>query len=875
MRTIFLLLLVALTALAESHLTKHSRHAKRELLVRSKRRWVLSTIEIEEEDIGPFPKRISKMFNDVTHSSGQKYLIRGKGVDETPTGVFSIDENSGIVYAHKSVNREEYGLFEIKFDVLSKDTGIRIDDELSFNIEVKDINDNPPTITMPEMPVDVNENTPEGFLPVSLQVTDKDVLNNSKFDIIIISQEPQEPKIELKQIDSGLTRLSLKGCFNYHKAKEYEVVVQAKDHGKPSLSSTAVITLNIVNKNSNRPTFREKKYSGEVVESTIKADVLRIEVDDKDTPKTPAWRAKYFFMNKIDNENYKLETDPETNDGILSVIKGMNFDKTTSIYLLVGVENEEPFFLCENHSPSGTPPPIDTVNITMTVIDVNDPPDFGETSIKVYRAEEAEPGDVLYTPKVRDDSDESKIRYVLREDSANWLTINEKTGEIKTTEKMDRESAYVKDDKYKVIIEAIDTGEPPATGTCTVLVHLGDINDNNPGLVNKSLIMCGNKDNKVMVPAMDADASPFSGPFTFSLGSDDKALTEQWKLDPSNGMEGGLVSLVALPYDTYLVPLVIQDQQTSIGEHIVEVVVCDCEKGDVCRAKKPKSSGFGAAAIGLLFLGLLLFLLLLLLFKCQCRRKDFKHIPMVQDEGYQSIIKYNQEGGGSACMSEPTLLLTPTNTMAVTDGLKMGTMQRSQTIPVMAQDMDMYNSSTFGMRSQTIPVMAQDMDMHNSSTFGMRSQTIPVMAQDMDMYNSSTFGMMNPNMTSQGMQRQRDRIRSNGGQTMRSTWGSNRMNTYQGGASRYNRSVSLQSSQHISDHIDRRLHEIGGNHVNRPVYAPYEYAYEGQGSRCLSLENLSLSNHGDDLMFLNDLGPKFKTLAGICHKTIQEKNVQL
>lgn len=77
------------------------------------------------------------------------------------------------------------------------------------------------------------------------------------------------------------------------------------------------------------------------------------------------------------------------------------------------MENEEPLFSCINGKPA-TPDARaarkpNTTKVAVKVIDINDPPVFQNKIQKVYKNEEADPGDVLYKPVVKD-VDSDKIR---------------------------------------------------------------------------------------------------------------------------------------------------------------------------------------------------------------------------------------------------------------------------------------------------------------------------------------------------------------------------------------------------------------------------------------------------------------------------------
>ncbi|KAK5611937.1 hypothetical protein CRENBAI_006297 [Crenichthys baileyi] len=687
MRSLSLLLLVALAALVENEEGgKHHSRPKREFLSRSKRRWVLSTIELEEEMNVKYPFKLSQMFNDKTAGKQFEFDIKGEGVNE---GLFSIDKVTGDVYAHAPVDREKKASYHITFDVWDKLTNEKIDRELAFDVEVKDINDNAPRFTAITKEASVKENTPSGeYLPASMEAVDDDQEGtvNSTVVITVDKQFPAEPKIGIAQISGRLHRLIFDGCFDYDKEKIYSILIKASDRGNPPLSSTATIKLNVIDTNSHQPTFKQRQYNAEAMEMTTLETLLRVAVEDKDTPNTDGWRAKYFFISGNEDGLYKITTDPKTNEGVISIVKEKNFEVHTLVKLRIGVENVEPISVCKDGkliTNSKKVPPPDSVNITVKMIDTNDAPVFEKYTDDVYQMEESEPGQVLYNPNVHD-IDSSKFRFKLIEDPANWVTVDEKTGKITTIKKMDRESSFVENDIYRIAIAAIDDGSPPATSTCTIKVHLGDINDNIPILVNKTVIMCVNNVDKILVRAQDADAEPYSGPFIFFMG-DDKTASKLWKLDPAYGEEVGLVSLETLPYGNYSVPLVIQDMQNEAAVETLNVEVCECNKSGVCRARKPLSIDLGGAAIGLIFAGLLLFLILLLLFTCNTR-KDPLFVDF--DEGHQTLVKYNHEGGGVECKDN---IHIPVRYKSVTDSLQQDNVQNTEAASEMSNVKDLHS----------------------------------------------------------------------------------------------------------------------------------------------------------------------------------------
>uniref|UniRef100_A0A3Q1FVE7 Cadherin 27 n=1 Tax=Acanthochromis polyacanthus TaxID=80966 RepID=A0A3Q1FVE7_9TELE len=558
--------------------------ARSEPLSRHKRTWIIDSFYIEEGNPGPFPYVLGTVHIDRSYRTF--FELFGEGVDEEPMGVLSIHKDTGELSVHKAVDYEEKTLFQAKKMDLSIDT------RLGIEIYIRDINDNPPLFQRNLYEITVGEESTQGSNLMTVFAHDRDQRGspNSTFHYVIKSVSPKVPYTEF--FVDKLGGISFKGCLDHEVAEMFTVLVEAKDHGEViSLSSSTTVVIHVQDGNNHLPVI-----SGQTVgKHETGSSPLRLHVTDKDTTNSLAWRAKY-SIHGDEGEHFRVETDPDTNDGILTVVKPLDFEAGAQRQLSISVENEAPYFSCYN----GAIQP-HSVKVIIEVEDANDPPVFSVTVKEAMLEENAAVGTwVEKMTAVDPDTSHASVGH----DPAGWVTVDPHTGDITTVKTPDRESPHVVNGLYTVLLHAVDKGEPPQTGTATLQIHVTDQNDNVPQPTVDYVDICmSDGPTTTNVTAFDPDGNPFGGPFTFELLGN---VNGKWKLNPAYGQKQLRYSDVyAGPHS---VDLKISDMQGQFGVYNLSVTVCDCTVIPNCQSRRDTAMKAASGALGVVFASLFLLL---------------------------------------------------------------------------------------------------------------------------------------------------------------------------------------------------------------------------------------------------------------------------
>ncbi|NXE89886.1 DSG2 protein, partial [Menura novaehollandiae] len=620
-------------------------------LVRQKREWTVPPAFIREEEDNSYKNPIAKIHSDLEDTGiVVTYTISGQGVTEPPYGLFVINGKTGDLNITGRVDREKTPVLLVRGHALDKN-GAKLEEPIDLPIKVVDINDNFPVFSHEVFVGSVEELSETGTIVMRINATDADEPNNlnSKIAFRIVSQSPSTAFSMDK--NTGEVRVA-KINLDRETQSSYSLVVEAKDRGgEPGgNAATCSLEIKILDVNDNLPVVESHTFEGSIEENRANVEIMRIKVFDKDEEFSDNWLANFTFVSGNEGGFFRIVTDPQTNEGILTVVKELDYEKMQSLNLGIVVTNKAEFH--KSIKPSYK---AETIPIKIKVINVREGLVFpggtkiieGSEKLKIkqvigqYQAYDEDTGKVA-----------ERVTYMKGKDTANWITVDSVTGEIRLAKNLDYESPHVVNGTYTITILGVTTDFPEKTATGTVVIQVKDENDNCPVIVNPVQTVCSDA-KLVDVTASDLDGYPNSYPFSFTVIDKPEGTAEKWIIVSGNDTSIQLVPQNLKPGRTE-VPILIKDFQglSCAQPQSLRLTVCECDNDGVCQEKYvgAKSVGLGPAAVALIILAFLLLLLIpLLLLLCPGGlgakgfggAKTFVEIP---DHSEAMLRQWNSEG---------------------------------------------------------------------------------------------------------------------------------------------------------------------------------------------------------------------------------------
>ncbi|KAM8727098.1 desmoglein-2-like protein [Acanthopagrus schlegelii] len=801
-----------------------------QVLRRHKREWIVPSRDLKEGHDYTGLDYIAIIRSDKENYTKINYFLSGPGCDEPPRGRFGVDKDTGFVKVYSILDREDIGFYRLKGIAKFLD-GTLAEKDVYLNITVLDINDNPPVIKVQQVGY-VNESSAEGTIVMRVIATDADQENtlHSKISYRIVGQSSSAGMFF---INSQTGEVMVQQRFlDREKQDTYRLTIEASDMGGQAggLRGTGEIEIKILDINDNIPTLEKESYEGSVEENTIGVEVMRIKALDMDMMYTDNWLAMFEFISGNEAGYFSITTDSKTNEGIIMINKALDYEELKVLNLEVGVSNKAQYNFGSSHTSTGTLIK-KRYPLKINVVNQKEGPRF-QPNVKVVTLSEDHTtislGKVIGTYAAIDSDTlqtATNVRYVKLRDTDNWLIIDGKTADIKLNKLPDRESKFLINGTYNAEIICITNDAPSKTATGTIAIQVEDFNDHCPELTAKTQTMCLG-DNVAYLTATDRDEFPNAAPFDFTLIHE--LSKGRWQMEPLNATTVILRNQDYLWPGIYKVAVDVKDQQGKSCHDVqmVEVTVCTCHKvTKVCLARRTDGATavFGASGILLLLLGLLLLLLVpLLLLFCLCGDAAavgaFKAIPY---DTKQQLISYHTEGQGED--KDVPLMTAPVEV----DGGHITTQNVNNYANRYTGGLAELGGANFGGAASGGAV--------NMST---------VTAENMHQYNQYNYsgGQMGMD-TGAGMMTGQEHLHTR----------------YRAGAF---------DGMALSEEFLGEYYTSKANHATQQSQQKdglLIYDYEGQESLAGSVGCCSLLENEDDLSFLDDLGPKFKTLAEICH----------
>ncbi|XP_053092845.1 protocadherin alpha-3 isoform X2 [Pangasianodon hypophthalmus] len=380
------------------------------------------------------------------------YSLVNQDSEEKSSGIFSIDSLSGEITVQGTVDFETQNAYEIHAQ--AKDKGLTPRSaHCKVLIEVVDVNDNAPEISLTSQMNVVMENAKKGTAVALITISDKDSGKNGNAQGKLIGEVPFKLQSSYKNYYSVV----VDGPLDREREAQYNVIIIAIDDGIPSLSSTRVFTIQVSDVNDNAPRFSEHVVNVYVKENGPKGQIIHtLSATDPDLNENS--KITYELLDFQSLSHVAINA----NNGEIHTLQSFNYEEMKT------------FQFKAQATDSGVPPLSSNVTVNVFILDENDNSpgilapysDHGSVHTEniPYSAEAG-----YFVAKIRAvDSDSgynALLSYHISEPKGNNLfRIGTSSGEIRTKRRMSDNDLKT----HPLVILVSDNGEPSLSATVSI-----------------------------------------------------------------------------------------------------------------------------------------------------------------------------------------------------------------------------------------------------------------------------------------------------------------------------------------------------------------------------------------------------------------------
>ncbi|XP_056373102.1 protocadherin gamma-B2-like isoform X37 [Hyla sarda] len=370
--------------------------------------------------------------------------------------IFSIEPSKGNIVTIGTLDYEVSDSYEMTVE--AKDGG-GLTSHCKVSIQVIDVNDNVPDITVTTLATTIPEDSPPGTVIAIINVRDLDSGVNGE----ILCQISDIKDFQLLPSSSNYYKLVTAVSMDQEKNSVYNLIIKCTDKGSPPLSTNKTIQLTISDVNDNAPVYEKANYVVYIMENNQPGTSIH-NIVASDLDRGENGKILYSIVNSnIDNIPVTSYISINSMTGVLYAQRSFDYEQLRKFQFQVMAKD------------SGSPPLSSNVTVRICIIDKNDnapkilypSADTEGSALFEFIPHSAEKG-YLVTKVIAVDADSGHNAWLsyhlLQVPDPSLLTIGQYNGEIR----IGRDLPDIETLRQKIVVLVKDNGVPSLSSTVTV-----------------------------------------------------------------------------------------------------------------------------------------------------------------------------------------------------------------------------------------------------------------------------------------------------------------------------------------------------------------------------------------------------------------------